>query len=123
MSLKKIMDDYGEVAKQEVSNEVSVDLAKFILENNYFELNCGFYKQKLGTAIGTKFAPAFANVFMSELECRMLREYHLSPMVWWRFLDDVFLIWLYGEEILLEFLEYINTYHKFIYEERILIRS
>ena len=60
---KKIMGDYRKMGKEEVSNEVSVDLAKFILENNYFEFNCGFYKQKLGTAIGTKFAPAFANVF------------------------------------------------------------
>ena len=84
------------------------------MDNNYFEFDGGIYTQTLGTAIGTKFAPALGNVFMSELECRMLGEYHLNPMVWWRFLDDVFLIWLYGEEILLEFLEYVNTYHKTI---------
>ena len=91
-----------------------MDLARFILENNYFEFDGSIYKQKLGTAIGTTFAPAFANMFMSELECRMLGEYRLDPWVWWRFLDDVFLIWLHGKEALLEFLDYVNSYHKTI---------
>ena len=91
-----------------------MDLARFILENNYFEFDGSIYKQKLGTAIGTTFAPAFANMFMSELECRMLGEYRLDPWVWWRFLDDVFLIWLHGKEALLEFLDYVNSYHETI---------
>ena len=67
------------------------------MENNYFEFDGSIYKQTLGTAIGTNFAPAFANMFMSELECRMLGEYRLDPWVWWRFLDDVFLIWPHGQ--------------------------
>ena len=33
-----------------------VDLARLILKNNYFEFDNKIYKQKLGTAIGTKFA-------------------------------------------------------------------
>ena len=54
------------------------------------------YHQILGTAISSKFAPSFANIFMSNLEERMISEYDLDPLVWWRFLDDVFLIWLHG---------------------------
>ena len=30
-----------------------VDLAEFILNNNYLEFESNFYRQKLGTAIGT----------------------------------------------------------------------
>ena len=118
MSMKKIMEEYRreykEEGKQAVSIDDLVDLARFILENNYFEFDGGIYKQKLGTAIGTKFAPAFANIFMSELECRMLSEYHLDPWVWWRFLDDVFLKWQHGKEALLEFLDYVNSFHETI---------
>ena len=51
-----------------------IDLTKIILDNNYFEFSEKVYKQKLGTAIGTKFAPAFANIFMAELENKMLAD-------------------------------------------------
>ena len=56
-----------------------INLARVILENNYFEFNEKIYRQKLETAIGTKFTPAFVNLFMSKLERKMLAEYHLGP--------------------------------------------
>ena len=49
---------------------------------------------------------------MSTLEERMLSEYHLDPFVWWRFLDDVFLIWFHAET-LLEFLNFVNGSHPY----------
>ena len=45
-----------------------ISLAKLVLENNFFEFNENVFRQKLGTAIGTKFAPCFANVFMGYVE-------------------------------------------------------
>ena len=69
-----------------------VCLARDILENNYFEFNGNTYRQRTGTAIGTKFPPAFANIFMLKLERKMLSECVLKPWFWWRFLDDVFFI-------------------------------
>ena len=71
-----------------------VGLARDILENNYFEFNETIYRQRMGTAIGTKFAPALANIFMSLLERKMLSESSLKPLICWRFLDDVFMVWL-----------------------------
>ena len=91
-----------------------IDLARFILENNFFEFEDKIYRQKLGTAIGTKFAPSFANLFMFDLERKLLREYHLSPWVWWRFLDDIFIIWLHDEEKLKDFFSYANSFHETI---------
>ena len=61
----------------------------------------------MDTAIETKSSSAYANVFMSRLEKNMLREAVLKPWVWWRFLDDTFLIWLHGKHALMEFLEYV----------------
>jgi hypothetical protein len=43
--------------------------------------------------IGTKFAPA---IFMYFLETRMLMQCEFKPCLWWRFLDDIFFIWLHG---------------------------
>ena len=47
--------------------EYLVGLAKLVF-GNYFEFNDRLYRQKLGTVIGTKFAPAFAKIFMANWE-------------------------------------------------------
>ena len=36
-------------------------------------------------------------------------EYYLSPTMWKRFRDDIFVLWPYGRESLVLFLYYINT--------------
>ena len=70
------------------------------------------YRQKLGTAIGTKFAPAFANLFMADLENKLLDGCVDKPLVWLRYNDDVFFIWTHGQRKLDSFLEYINRFHE-----------
>ena len=41
-------------------------IAELVLKNNAFEFNEEFYIQKQGTAMGTKMAPAYANLFMGD---------------------------------------------------------
>ena len=79
-----------------------------------FEFNGKVYKQKSGTAIGTKFAPAYANLFMSSLEEDMLNSCEVKPWIWYRYIDDVFFIWTHGVEKLCSFVEYVNSYHQTI---------
>ena len=43
--------------------------ADFVVKNNLFEFDCRFYQQISGTAIGTKFAPPYACIFMDEFLC------------------------------------------------------
>ena len=62
------------------------------------------YHQKLGTAIGTKFAPPYANLFMAGLETNIFSDTNVQPLLWLRYLDDIFCIWTDGLEKLKEFL-------------------
>ena len=41
-------------------------MADFVLKNNFFEFNGEVELQKYGTAIGTKFAPPYAGIFMDK---------------------------------------------------------
>ena len=99
-AIRKALDDRDD---KSVSTDSIVELAECVLKNNVFEHNSEFYKQKQGTAIGTKMAPPYAILFMAALEERILGEYPLNPFVWWRYIDDVFMIWQHGEEKLKEF--------------------
>ena len=104
--------DKGE--NPDVATDTLVGLASLVLENNYFEFNDGIYRQKSGSAIGTKFAPAYASLFMTRLEERLLDASPDKPLIWMRFIDDVFLIWTHGEEKLTSFINHLNSSHETI---------
>ena len=94
-----------------VSTKSLCDLASIVLKENYFELSSKIYHQKLGTAIGTKFAPPYANLFMAVLEKRIFENSGYHPYLWLRFLDDIFCIWTDGLEKLKEFFKFLNAFH------------
>ena len=94
-----------------ISTDRLVDLAECVLKNNIFQHNERQFRQKQGTAIGTKMAPPYAIIFMAELEEMLLSSYVRKPLVWWRYIDDIFLIWEHGEENLKEFLRLLNELH------------
>ena len=102
-----------------VSSESLVNLAEFVLKNNYFEFNSEVYRQISGTAMGTKFAPPYACIFMDMVETEFLKEQEIKPLVWLRYIDDIFFVWLEGEDKLLQFMKKLNEFHpslKFTYE-------
>ena len=82
-----------------------------VLKNNIFTSIGKTLKQKRGTAIGTKFAPAYSILFMAELEEEILSEIELKPYLWWRYIDGIFFLWERGEEKLKNFIEYLNEKH------------
>ena len=58
--------------------------------------------------MGSKLAPAYANVFMGKLEDSILTDSPLKPIYYRRFIDDIFMIWPHPEKELEEFLTHIN---------------
>ena len=71
-------------------------MAEFILNNNIFKFNSKVYQQKLGTAIGTKFAPLYACIYMDEVDQKFLETQSKKPLIWLRDID-IFFIWTQGE--------------------------
>ena len=70
-----------------------------------------YFRQRQGIAIGTKFAPPYALLFMGYLEDKVLNSFVEKPPVWWRSIDDVFMTWQHGEEKLKESLKILNNCH------------
>ena len=104
--LSAIREALGRRLGTVVTTDNLVGLASLVLNNNYFEFNNRIYRQKLGTAIGTKFAQAYANLFIDRLEDRLLEASMDKPLVWMRFFDDVFYVWTHGEEKLKHFINF-----------------
>ena len=107
-ALKTVLETRQE---KNISTETPIDLTECVLKNNVFEHDGRTFRQKQGTAIGTKMAPSYAILFMSEVERKFLEKSRLKPFVWWRYIDDIFMIWEHGEESLKEFLDNLNKEH------------
>ena len=69
------------------------------------------YPQFHGTAMGsTKMAPLFANLFLGIFETNALSNALLHPHTWWRYLDDIFMIFTEGLDHLKIFVDYLNIH-------------
>ena len=62
--------------------------------------------------MGTKMAPAYANMFMGRLEKQLLMSVTMRPFSWLRFIDDMKL--LHGRDNLDTSLQEANSFHSTI---------
>ena len=89
-------------------------LLELNLNSNDFQFNDEWYLQVSGTAMGKKYAPSYANVDMAILEEEVLERAPKKPLVFFRFLDDIFVIWTHSEEEFMEFFNCLNNHRESI---------
>ena len=93
-----------------------VSLLALVLKGNIFEFASQLWRQLIGTAMGTRVGPTYANLFMGWLEVEKLLGLWkgTKPHRWRRYIDDILFFWRSSEEELLKFLEHLNAQHPFI---------
>ena len=89
-------------------------LLELILLQNDFLFNDQWFLQTSVTAMGKKYAPIFANIFMANLEDEVLRTAKCKTLVLFRFIDDIFFIWNYLRDELTQFINLFNSHDKSI---------
>ncbi|CAM4539213.1 unnamed protein product [Lepidochelys kempii] len=94
-----------------VTANLVAELCDFVLNHNYFTFGDNVYLQISGTAMGTRMAPQYANIFMPDLEQRFLSSRPLKPLLYLCYIDDIFIIWTHGKEALEEFHHDFNNFH------------
>ena len=87
------------------------NLISLILTMNNFIFNGLNYLQVNGTAMGTCMAPNYANIFMGKLETNFLNTYPIKPLLWLRYIDDIFILWNHGKNTLIDFISAANALH------------
>ena len=76
--------------------DLTSDLIRMILTMNNFTFNDKHYLQIHGTAMGTRMAPSYANLFLAKFETVALSRASYQPHTWWRYIDDIFMIWTHS---------------------------
>ncbi len=86
-------------------------LLKLVLSTNNFEFDGTHYTQISGTAMGTKVAPSYANIFMAKFEHIHVYPHHTKFLVWWRYIDDIFTIFNCDRPTAEAFVDDLNRCH------------
>ena len=95
-------------------NSTTRRLLKLILENNVFKYNGTLYHQISGVAMGSPISPTLAILFMHKLETAFLTSLNHKPVLWKRYIDDIFVIWDGDIASLNNFLVSLNSTHPHI---------
>ena len=53
-------------------------------------------------------APLYANLLMGSLKQKLFVKAPHKPLIWWRYIDDIFMIWTDGTEKLQESINFLN---------------
>lgn len=110
--IKKRLQDYdnlNELTKLSIND--LMELIKICLKSTYFKYNSKFYHQTEGTAMGSPISPIVAEIFMQELEKKLVKN-NRNIIYWRRFVDDVFAIIRIRRKS--HILSLINSFHESI---------
>ena len=78
---------------------------------NNFSFNDNHYLQIHGTAMGTKMAPSFANLFLGHFKTNALENAPFHPHPYFSYIDDILMICTEGLDNLKIFIDYLNNFH------------
>ena len=88
--IKALMAVLGKREQHTIPTSEQIRMADFVLKNNYFEFNGQIKQQIPGTAIGSKFSPPYPCLFKDKIETNFLETQELQPLVWFRYIGDIF---------------------------------
>ena len=87
-----------------------VELLEIILTSNDFLFNGQWYLQTRGTAMGVDFAPHYCDIVMAKFEREALAKCPHKPHTYFRYLDDIVIVWQHGHAKFQEFLDILNSH-------------
>ena len=107
---KELLDKHSD---NKDKNDFIIKLLELLLKNNIFEFDSMLYRQIIGTAMGMKPAPDYANIFMAKIdksisEIADQNKDKFTLKFYKRFLDDIYILFNGSNKHLHEFLQMCN---------------
>ncbi|KAK2846437.1 hypothetical protein Q5P01_009436 [Channa striata] len=106
-SVKKVFEEHPDPHRPD--GEL-LQLLEINLTRNDFVFDGKFYLQIKGTAMGKRFAPSYANIFMANWEEEALIKCSKRPLHYLRYLDDIWGVWCHSEEEFEDFMVGLNSH-------------
>lgn len=63
----------------------------FLMNNMFFQFDNKFYRQKIGTPMGSSISPILADIVMQDLKENVIKNFNFEIVSYKRYVDDTFL--------------------------------
>ncbi len=90
------------------TNTSLLTLLKLVLTKNNFKFNGENFIQVGGCTMGSKLSVGYTNNCLGKFETDFVYPYPLQPLLYLRYIDDIFIIWTHSEEELHNFVKHMN---------------
>ena len=107
--LSAVQEAFDEVPNPARPDKEILQLLELTLKRNDFEFNDRIFLQTCGTAMGKTYAPSLANLYLKKFDTAAKYGFRIRPKLYWRFLDDLFIIWPGTREELAEYQDFLNS--------------
>lgn len=104
----KIHDDDSLIERTTLSATSICQLVRECLRSTYFEYRQSYWEQTEGSPMGSPLSPIIANLYMEAFEQEAIRLAIDKPKIWFRYVDDTFVIWPHGLDKLEQFHNHLN---------------
>ena len=81
------------------------------LTRNDFLFDKSFFLQICGCAMGRKYSPAYADIYLADWEESAFLKCPSRPLLYYRYLDDIFGLWDKSEVEFNQFIHILNSHH------------
>lgn len=109
--LKAVKEAFNRYLDSSIPDKHILELLELSQTKYDFEFNNEWYLQIHGTAMGKRFAPAYANIYMVDWERTVFPKCQKVPLIYQRFLDDIFGIWNDSETEFRNLIAVLNSHH------------
>lgn len=97
--LRKYLEEYGNESHTNIDIDLVCFLTELVMTKNVFQFGDTWWKQLIGTAMGTPCACIYATVFFAYFERKyILTKYRSNFLLYKRQIDDIFGIWVDNPE-------------------------
>lgn len=105
-TVQEAFDNYPDYSRPD--NEI-INLLRITLTRNDFIFGKDTFLQICGTAMGKRYAPSLANIYLRKFDHEAKYGFRIKPKIYWRYLDDLYLIWPGTKTELQEYQEFLNS--------------
>lgn len=107
--LQTVRDIFNEFPVLTRPDEQLLNLLEITLSRNDFAFGDLTFLQVCGTAMGKKYAPSLANIYLRKFDQEARNGFHIKPKIYWRYLDDIYLIWPGNKAELEQYQNFLNS--------------
>jgi len=109
LTISIIREIFAEFPSARRPDEQLLCLLELTLRNNDFEFAGRIFLQICGIAMGKRYAPSMANIFLRKFDKRAAYGFFIKPLLYLCFLDDIHFVWTGTRQELSDYKNYLNT--------------